>query len=68
MGIFVLRLLVVPHLLLTFFPIFPILFFKFFNKNVYFKQNAVEIDFFFDFAVKILKTVVRLPIVVSFCY
>ena len=34
MGIFVLRLLVVPHLL---FPFFQILFFKFFNKNVYFK-------------------------------
>ena len=34
MGIFVLRLLVVPHLLL---PFFQILFFKSFNKNVYFK-------------------------------
>ena len=34
MVIFVLRLLVVPHLLL---PFFQILFFKSFNKNVYFK-------------------------------
>ena len=34
MDIFLLRLLVVPHLL---FPIFQIFFFKFFNKNVYFK-------------------------------
>ena len=33
-GFFLLWLLVVPHLL---FPFFQILFFKFFNKNIYFK-------------------------------
>ena len=34
------------------FLFFQILFFNFFNKNVYFKENAVEIDSFFTFGGK----------------
>ena len=34
------------------FLFFQILFFNFFNKNVYFKENAVEIDSFFTFGRK----------------
>ena len=49
MSIFVLRLLFVLHLL---FPFFQILFFKFFNKNLYLKSNAVQIDSFLTFGGK----------------
>ena len=34
------------------FPIFPNIVFRFFNKNVYSKQNAVEIDSFFTLSGK----------------